>query len=106
MGRWRTHEGSTPVDATGAMPTGEKFAGAGELKKILLGRSELFVGAYTEKLMMYALGRNVQYYDVPSIRKIVRQSKQGNYQFATLVEGVVQSAPFQMRSAKKEAPKQ
>jgi hypothetical protein len=52
VGRWRTHEGSTPVDASGVMPTGEKFTGAGELKKILLGRSDLFVAAYTEKLMM------------------------------------------------------
>ncbi len=68
------------------------------LKGILLKDPDRFVNAVTEKLMMYAIGRNVQYYDAPSVRAIVRDAKQKNYTFAALVEGVVKSRPFQMRA--------
>jgi mono/diheme cytochrome c family protein len=97
IGRWRTAEGVTPVNASGAMPTGEKFNGAGELKKILLQRSDLFVAAYTEKLMMYALGRGTEYYDQPALRQILREAKPDNYKWSALVMGVVRSEPFQSR---------
>jgi hypothetical protein len=97
VGKWRTAEGATPVDASGAMPTGEKFNGAGELKKILLARSDLFVAAYTEKLMMYAIGRGTEYYDQPALRRILREAKPDNYKWSELVMGVIRSAPFQSR---------
>jgi hypothetical protein len=67
------------------------------LKKTLLSHPEDFVNTVTEKLMMYAIGRNVQYFDEPAIRAIVRQSAKQNYTFASLVLGVVESAPFEMR---------
>lgn len=106
IGGFRDHDGGNPIDTKSTLPDGTVVDGVEGVRKLVLRDPERFASAVTEKLMMYAIGRNVQYYDVPSIRKIVRQAKQGNYAFATLVEGVVQSAPFQMRSAKKEGPKQ
>jgi len=67
------------------------------LKKALLSHPEEFVSTVTGKLLMYALGRNVQFYDEPVVRGIMRQSAANNYTFASLVLGVVKSAPFQMR---------
>jgi len=69
------------------------------LKAALLSHPEEFVSTITEKLLMYGIGRNVQYYDRPAIRAIIRQAARNNYTFASLVLGVVQSAPFQMREA-------
>ena len=65
----------------------------------LLADPERFVGAVTEKLMMYALGRNVQYYDKPAVREIVRAAQAEDYTFAALVRGIVKSVPFRMRQA-------
>jgi hypothetical protein len=64
----------------------------------------MFVEAITSKLMMYGLGRNVQYYDGPAIRKIARDAKAQNYTFAALVAGVVNSTPFQMRRIREAKP--
>jgi hypothetical protein len=69
------------------------------VKELLLGDRERFVGAVTEKLLMYALGRNVQYYDRPLIRSIVRESAADNHTFSALVRGIVSSVPFKMRMA-------
>jgi hypothetical protein len=66
---------------------------------MLLEHSNEFVGAVTEKLLMYAVGRNLQYYDAPAIREIVRSAAPGKYGFSSLVLGVVKSAPFQMRKS-------
>jgi hypothetical protein len=100
LGRWRTHEGTTPVNASGAMPTGEKFTGADELRKILLSRRELFVNAYTEKLMMYAIGRGTEYYDQPALRRILREAAPEGYKWNSLVMGIIGSAPFTSRVAR------
>jgi hypothetical protein len=62
------------------------------------------VHAFTEKLMMYALGRNVQYYDAPAIRTIMRAAAEKNYAFSTIVEGIVESVPFRMRNLHASAP--
>jgi hypothetical protein len=67
------------------------------LRRALLDRPELFVTTVTEKLMTYALGRGVEYYDMPVIRSIVRDSEKNNYRFSTLVMGIIKSDPFQMR---------
>ena len=67
---------------------------------MLTARPELFVAALTEKLMMYALGRNVQYYDAPAVRAVVRAAAERNYEFSAIVEGVVASVPFQMRAGR------
>jgi hypothetical protein len=97
VGRWRTHETGKPIDASGGLPDGSTFTGVDGLQKALMSRPEAFVGTMTEKLMTYSLGRGVTYADAPAVRKIVRDSRGGGYHFSSLVLGIVNSAPFQMR---------
>jgi len=99
IGRWRTTSGATntPIDSSGVLPDGTKFQGPAELKKILLGRRQQFVTTFTERLLTYALGRGVEYYDQPAVRKIVREAAPGNYRWSSIISGIVQSTPFQMR---------
>jgi mono/diheme cytochrome c family protein len=100
-GAWREHDGGQPIDVQSKMLDGTEVNGVDGVKKLILKDPERFAGALTEKLLMYAIGRNVQYYDTPAVRKIVRDAKTTNYTFEALVEGIVQSAPFQMRGSKK-----
>ena len=74
VGRWRNSEGGKPVDAVGGLPDGSKFEGASGLQQALLARPDTFASSFTEKLMTYALGRGVEYYDAPAVRQIVRRS--------------------------------
>lgn len=97
VGRWRDRDGGNPIDSSGAFPSGEKFDGMAGLKKVLLSHPEDFVTTVTEKLLMYAIGRNVQYFDEPAVRAIVKAGAPDNYTFASLVLGVLKSPPFQMR---------
>jgi len=97
VGRWRTSEGGLPVDASGNLPDGRKFAGATGLQEALLSRPELLVSAISEKLATYGLGRGIESFDAPAIRKIVRESRAHDYRFSSLILGVVSSTPFQMR---------
>ncbi len=99
VGRWRDRDAGSPIDTSGAFPGGVKFDGMAGLKAALLSHPEEFVSTIAEKLLMYAVGRNVQYYDQPAIRAIVKESARSNYTFASLVLGVVKSVPFQMREA-------
>jgi hypothetical protein len=97
VGRWRAlDESGAPIDASGTMPDGTKFDGAAGLAQALLG-SDRFVSTLTEKILTYALGRGLEYYDAPAVRAIVRESAKADYRFMSLILGVVQSAPFQMR---------
>ena len=97
VGRWRTHESGTPIDASGGLPDGSKFEGLAGLQKALLSRPEVFVSTMAEKLMTYSLGRGVEYSDAPAVRKMVRESREKDYRFSSLVLGIVNSTPFQMR---------
>ena len=99
VGRWRTLEEGQPVDASGGLPDGSKFAGVAGLEDGLLNRPEVFVGTLTEKLLTFALGRGVEYYDGPAIRKIVRESQAADYRFSSLIVGLVKSTPFTMRKS-------
>jgi len=99
VGRWREGDAGGPIDASGVFPSGETFTGMAGLKAALLSRPDEFVSTITSKLLMYSLGRNVQYFDQPAIRAIVRDASQARYTFGSLVLGVVKSAPFQMRQA-------
>jgi hypothetical protein len=100
VGRYRTlSEAGTPVDASGGLPDGSTFQGAIGLRKAVLSRPELFVTTLTEKLMTYALGRGLAYYDAPAVRGITRSARPADYRFSSIVLGVVNSAPFQMRRA-------
>jgi hypothetical protein len=99
VGRLRTlGESSEPIDASGGLPDGTKFVGVAGLRKALLTKSDQVVTTVTEKLMTYALGRGLEYYDAPTVRGIVRDAERQNYRFTSdLILGVVKSAPFQMR---------
>jgi mono/diheme cytochrome c family protein len=100
VGKWRDRDAGHRIDASGVLPGGTKFDGMAGLKGALLAQPERFVSAMAEKLLMYALGRNLQYYDASSVREIVREAARSHYTFSSLVSGVVKSAPFQMRKAR------
>jgi hypothetical protein len=97
IGKWRTSDAGTTIDSSGALPDGTKFAGPAELRNILLRRPEEFVTTVTERLLTYALGRGVEYYDQPAIRAIVREAAPSEHRWSALVVGIVNSTPFQMR---------
>ena len=98
VGRWRDRDAGNAIDASGAFPDGTSFNGMSGLRKALLRDSDQFVNTVAGKLLMYALGRNLQYYDAPSIRAVVRQAADSRYTLSSLIMGVVKSAPFQLRS--------
>jgi len=97
VGRWRNVDGVTPVDAGGSLPDGSKFSGVRGLEKALLGRPDIFAGTVTEKLLTYALGRGVEYYDAPAVRKIVADARGSEFRFSSFIVGITRSTPFQMR---------
>jgi len=98
VGTWRTQDGESPIDASGVLVDGSKVDGVASLREALVRRSDQFVRVVTEKMMTYALGRGVEYQDMPLVRSIVRESATSNYSFSSIVLGIVQSAPFQMNT--------
>jgi hypothetical protein len=99
VGAWRFEDADVPVDATGDLADGTHVNGVVELRDELLKKPDLFVGTMTEKLMTYALGRGIDYRDMPAVRAIVKDAGRNGYKFSSLVMGVVRSLPFQMRTA-------
>ena len=97
VGRRRTTEAGTPIDASGGLPDGSTFADVAGLEQALLRRPELLVSTFAEKLLVYALGRGVEPYDAPAVRAIVREARTRDFRVSAIVMGVVNSAPFQMR---------
>ena len=98
VGRWRNRgEGDVAMDVVGALPGGATFTGVAGLKKALLERPDMFVTTVTEKLLTYAIGRGIDAADAPAVRAITRDARNRNYRFSSLIMGVVQSTPFQMR---------
>jgi hypothetical protein len=97
VGAWRTREARVPIDASGQLLDGTRVSGVVELKKALMRQPERFVETFTEKLMTYALGRGLAYYDIPTVRAVVRDSARSNFKFSSIVSEIVQSTPFQMR---------
>ena len=102
LGEWRTEDGGNPVDATGQMPDGVPFDGVVGLRTALLAKADVFVATLTEKLLVYALGRGLEYYDAPAVRGIVAAAADDDYAFSALIRGVVESVPFQMRTVAPE----
>jgi hypothetical protein len=86
-----------PIDVSGALPDGTTFEGVVGLRRALLSRSERFANTLTEKLLTYALGRGLEYYDAPAVRTITRDAARHDYRFSSLILGIVNSMPFQMR---------
>jgi hypothetical protein len=98
VGRWRENEGdSGAIDVSGALPGIGDVRGVAGLEDALLQRPDLFAATLTEKLLTFALGRGVEYYDAPAVRKILREAQPAGYRFSSLILGIVNSAPFQMR---------
>ncbi len=102
VGRWRDKEGERAVDSTGELPSGEKFSGPIELIAIILGRQEQFHRAFAERLLTYALGRGLEYYDKCAVDQALVLMKQRGNRFSALVEGIVSSDPFMKRSRFRE----
>jgi hypothetical protein len=99
VGRWRVMEGGVPIDASGTLFNGTEFRGVAGLQKAILDQPELFVTTLTEKMLTFAIGRGVGYYDAPAVRKIVRDASAQDYRFSSIVVGLVNSMPFRMRKA-------
>ena len=100
IGRWRDRgESNEPIDASGILPDGTAFEGPAGMRQALLRDEERFVATIAEKLLTYALGRNVESFDMPAVRAIVRGSAADEYSFESIVIGIVESIPFQMRLA-------
>jgi hypothetical protein len=97
VGTWRQVDGKTPIDASGQLVDGTKLNSVTDLRNALLSRKEMFVSTATQKLLTYAIGRTMQYYDMPAVRSIVHRAAQNDYKFSSLVLGVVQSDAFQKK---------
>ncbi len=98
VGRWRTKDAGTVIDASGKLPDGTKFNGPAELKKILLtGHRNEYVATVTEKLLTYALGRGLEAYDAPAVRAIMREAAKDDYRLPAMINGIINSRPFQTR---------
>ncbi len=98
LGRWRDKDGAAPVDPSGTLVDGTPLQGPSDLRRFLVSQPDQFTTSAGEKLLTYALGRRLEAADQPAVREIVRQSKTQGYRFSSLVLGVVNSVPFQMRS--------
>jgi hypothetical protein len=103
VGAWRTQDSGNTIDATGELADGTKVDGVVTLRRALVNRPELFAGTLTEKLLIYALGRGLDFRDMPTVRTILRDASRDNYRFSALILGVVHSTPFQMRTASEAA---
>ncbi|MCE9532249.1 MAG: DUF1592 domain-containing protein [Planctomycetes bacterium] len=100
IGVFRTHDGGALVDPSGTLPDGKSFKGPAELKSILKDKKELFSRCLADKMLTYALGRGVEFYDTPTLDKIAAALEKNDYKFSTLVTEIVRSEPFRLRRGK------
>lgn len=100
IGRFRAKDGADVIDPSGTLPSGQSFKGPGELKEILTGKKDMVARNVAEKLMVYALGRGLEYYDERTIKQVVSEMGKNDYKFSTLVSSIVQSDPFRLRRGK------
>jgi hypothetical protein len=104
VGAWRTLDGKDKIDSSGVLPSGEKFAGPAELKKILMSRKKDFVRNLAEKMMIYGLGRGLDSTDQCAVEEIVKAVEKDGYRFSRLVLEIVRSEPFDKRLTSKAKP--
>jgi mono/diheme cytochrome c family protein len=100
LGQWRTTDGPSPINASGVLLDGTQVDGPASLRRALVADKDLFLRAVVGKLMTYALGRELQYYDAPAVREIVRRGAADGHRWSSTIAALVSSAPFQMRSAR------
>jgi hypothetical protein len=98
VGEWRVREEGGPIDPLGRLADGAEVNGPASLRQALTSRPDQFVGTMTEKLLTYALGRGLDFRDMPVVRGIVADARQDGYLFSSLIMSVVKSAPFQMKA--------
>jgi len=99
VGHWRTNDEGGKIDPSGSLFNGTPLDGAVGLRQALVNQQDIFVGVMTEKMLTYALGRGLEYYDMPNVRKIVQDARNNGYRFSSIVTGIVKSTPFQMKEA-------
>ena len=99
IGKWRETDGGSSINATGRLADGTMLDGPASLRKALLSRRDAVAATATEKLLTYALGRRVEYYDMPAVRAVVRDAARTDYRFSSLIAGIVKSVPFGMKRA-------
>ena len=103
IGRWRGASGGEPIDASDVLPDGTAFNGPSELREAILRRPDSFLETFARKLMTYAVGRGMEYYDAPAVRRVVRAAAQEDYRFSAIVDGVVTSDVFRMKMKRRAA---
>jgi len=98
IGRARSQgDDGLPIDAAGSLPDGTKYEGVAGLRQAVLKHPEAFARTVTQELLTYGLGRGLEYYDAPAVRGIVREARNHEYRFSSLIVDIVKSTPFQMR---------
>ena len=98
IGRWRgTGADGQPIDASDVLPDGTAFDGPSELREAIRQRSGTFVETFTRKLLTYAVGRGLEYFDMPAVRRIVTGARAEDYRFSSIVTGIVTSDAFRMK---------
>ncbi len=100
LGQWRAVDGESPINATGVLLDGTAVDGPAALRRALVAQKEQFVRTVTGKLLTYAVGREMEYFDAPAIRAIVRAAAAGDYRWSATILAIVKSTPFQMRRAR------
>ena len=104
IGEWREiYASGLPIDASAALPDGTTFDGPTQLRQLLLSYSDDFLMTVIDRLLTYSLGRGLEATDMPAVRQIKREAARENYRFASLIQGIVTSTPFQMRMAQEQA---
>ncbi len=106
LGKWRNESDGVPIDASSSLPSGATFTGAAGLRKLLSEQEEDFVRTLTEKLLGYAIGRGIDYNDLPAVRQIVRDAALSDYRWSAIILGIVKSTPFRMGSVADEGAQQ
>jgi hypothetical protein len=98
-GQWRDRDrfAGTPIDSSGELPDGTRIEGPDDLREALTAKPEQFVQTFAERLLMYAIGRPVEHFDMPTVRHIVHAAAEQNYRFSTLVQAIVESEQFRLR---------
>jgi hypothetical protein len=104
IGAWRDKDGQFPIDPSGELPDGQKFDGPSGLKNVLKDKKELFARSLAEKMLTYALGRGLEYYDKCAVDRLVAALEKNDYRISALIAETVNSDPFQMRTATGEKP--
>jgi Protein of unknown function (DUF1588)/Protein of unknown function (DUF1592)/Protein of unknown function (DUF1585) len=99
LGKWRMTSDGAPIDASASLPDGTQFQGAAGLRRLLVSHQDDFVRTFTQKLLAYALGRGIEYYDLPTVRQITRDAAAQGDRWSSVISGIARSTPFTMSTS-------